>query len=130
MLKIESNTIYSFEEYRRLIVSNTKVGAYYLLHNEWNFNNIGKKTMLTREIYTIANEIVNASDIIKYMSFKMINTYTLIEMLEFIALLRQYNKILLTIYNPKKKDCFLLFISNKNDAILETKIKDFLEIGG
>lgn len=86
--------------------------------------------MLTREIYTIANEIVNASDIIKYMSFKMINTYTLIEMLEFIALLRQYNKILLTIYNPKKKDCFLLFISNKNDAILETKIKDFLEIGG
>lgn len=130
MLKIESNTIYSFEEYRRLIASNTKAGAYYLLHNEWHFNNIAKNAMLTREVYTIASEIVNASDIIKYMSFKMINTYTLTEMLEFIALLRQYNKILLTIYNPKKKDCFLLFISNKNDAILERKIKDFLEIGG
>lgn len=86
--------------------------------------------MLTRKVFTIANEIVNVFNIIKYISFKMKNDYSLTEMLEFITLLRQYNKILLIIYNPKKKDCFLLFISNKNDAILETKIKDFLEIGG
>lgn len=130
MLKITSKIVCSFEEYRRLILDNTKVGAYYLLYNERNFNNISKNTMLTRKVFTIANEIVNVFNIIKYISFKMKNDYSLTEMLEFITLLRQYNKILLIIYNPKKKDCFLLFISNKNDAILETKIKDFLEIGG
>lgn len=106
------------------------MGAYYLLYNEWHFNNITKNAMLTREVYTVANEIVNASNIIKYISLNMKSTYTLTEMLEFVALLSQYNKILLTIYNPKKKDCFLLFISSKNDLIMETKIKDFLEIGG
>ena len=93
MLKIESNTIYSFEEYRRLILDKTKVGAYYLLYNELKFNNISKNTMLTREIFTSVNEIVNASNIIKYISFKMKDIYTTKEMLKFITLLRQYSKI-------------------------------------
>ena len=36
--------------------------------------------------------------------------------------------IIMGIYNPKNKECFIIFISNKDDKKLINKIENFLEI--
>ena len=43
-----------------------------------------------------------------------------------IELLRKNTRILLTIYN--QKECFLLFISNKDDSKLENQIEKLIEM--
>lgn len=125
---IESNIIYNFEDFRALITSKAKEGAYYLLYDDIYFEKIEKNTMITREVYSVANRYTKSFNILKYINFKIKDDYKFKELAAFFELLRQYNKILLTIYNPKNKECFLLFISNKDDSQIEKEIEKFLEM--
>lgn len=125
---LESNIIYNFEDFRALISEKTKEGAYYLLYDDPYFEQIDKNAMITREAFTVAARYTKSFNIIKYASFKVKDNYTTKEIAEFVELLKQHTKILLTIFNPKKKDCFLLFISTKDDSKLENEIKNLLEM--
>ena len=125
---IESNIIYNFEDFRTLISEKAKEGTYYLLYDDIYFEQIDKNTMITREVFTVAGRYTKSFNIIKYVNFKVKDNYTTREIAEFIELLRKHTKILLTIFNPKKKDCFLLFISTKDDSKLEKDIKNLLEM--
>lgn len=125
---IESNIIYNFEDFRTLISEKAIEGTYYLLYDDIYFEQIDKNTMITREVFTVAGRYTKSFNIIKYINFKVKDNYTTREMAEFIELLRKHTKILLTIFNPKKKDCFLLFISTKDDSKLQKDIKNFLEM--
>ena len=104
---IENNMIYNFEDFRALVSDKAKEGAYYLLYDDLYFEEIDKNTMITREAFTVAGRYTKSFNIIKYLDFKLKDNYTTKELAEFIELLRKHTKILLTIYNPKKKDCFL-----------------------
>lgn len=125
---IESNIIYNFEDFRTLVSDKAKEGTYYLLYDDLYFEQIDKNTMITREAFTVAGRYTKSFNIIKYLDFKLKDDYTTKELAEFIELLRENTKILLTIYNPKKKDCFLLYISNKNDSKIENEVKSLLEM--
>ena len=125
---IESNIIYNFEDFRALVSDKAKEGTYYLLYDDLYFEQIDKNTMITREAFTVAGRYTKSFNIIKYLDFKLKDDYTTKELAEFIELLRENTKILLTIYNPKKKDCFLLYISNKNDSKIENEVKSLLEM--
>ncbi len=125
---IESNIIYNFEDFRTLVSEKAKEGAYYLLYDDIYFEQIDKNTMITREVFTVAGRYTKSFNIVKYVNFKLKDNYTTKELSEFIDLLRKHTKILLTIFNPKKKDCFLLFISTKDDSKLEKDIKKLLEM--
>lgn len=125
---IESNIIYKFEDFRTLVSEKAKEGAYYLLYDDIYFEQIDKNTMITREVFTVAGRYTRSFNVVKYMNFKVKDNYTTKELLDFIELLRTHTKILLTIFNPKKKDCFLLFISTKDDLKLEEDIKNLLEM--
>lgn len=125
---IESNIIYNFEDFRTLVSDKAKVGTYYLLYDDLYFEQIDKNTMITREAYTVAGRYTKSFNIIKYVNFKVKDNYTTKEISEFIEILRKYNKILLTIFNPKKKECFLLFIGTKDDSKLEKEIENLLEM--
>ena len=128
VFKIESNIIYNFEDFRTLVSSKAKNGVYYLLYDDFYFELIDKNMMITREVYAIAERYIMSFNILKYVSFKVKENYTTKEIAEFVDLLRQHARILLTIFNQKKKECFLLYISNKEDLKLEGKIKDLLEM--
>ena len=125
---IESNIIYNFEDFRALVSDKAKEGAYYLLYDDLYFEQINKNTMITREAFTVAGRYTKSFNIIKYVDFKLKDNYTTKELAEFVELLRKHTKIILTIYNPKKKDCFLLFVSNKNEFRMEEKIKNLLNL--
>ena len=125
---IENNMIYNFEDFRALVSDKAKEGAYYLLYDDLYFEEIDKNTIITREAFTVAGRYTKSFNIIKYLDFKLKENYTTKELAEFIELLRKHTKILLTIYNPKKKDCFLLYISNKNDSKIENEVKSLLEM--
>ena len=125
---IESNIIYNFEDFRALISEKAKEGAYYLLYDDIYFEQIDKNTMITREVFTVAGRYTKSFNIVKYVNFKLKDDYTTKELSEFVEMLRKYNKILAIIYNPKKKDCFLIYISNKDDSKLENEINNLLEM--
>ena len=123
---IESDIIYNFEDFRILVSEKAKEGSYYLLYDDFYFEEINKGLMITRDVYAIAQRYTKSLNIIKYINFKLNNDYGRKELFYFIKLLREHTKIILTIYNPKKKDCFLLYISNKEDG-LPKKIKKLIE---
>lgn len=123
---IESNIIYNFEDFKTLVSSKAKEGSYYLLYDDLYFEKIDKNTMITREAYTVAGRYTKSFNIIKYINFKVKDDYTTKEIAEFIEILKKHTTILLTIFNPKKKDCFFMFISNKNDEQLEKQIEKLL----
>ena len=125
---IESNIIYNFEDFRTIISSKSQIDSYYLIYNDFYFEQIDKYTNLTRDTFTITGRFAKSLNIIKYMSFKVKDNYSTKELYEFLELSKQHTKILLTIYNPKKKDCFLLFISNRDDSKLEKDIINLIEM--
>ncbi len=125
---IESNIIYSFVDLRALVLDKTKAGSYYLILDDIYFEEIENETMITRDVFTRAKEIVRPLNIIKYINFKIKEKYTTKEIYDFVDDLRSDTRIIVAIYNPKIKEIFLLFISNKSDAKLEQKIKNFIEL--
>lgn len=60
----------------------------------------------------------------------MNSNYSTEEIYELVNILRKDTTIIVTIFNPIDNEIFLLFISNKDDSLLEQHIKRFIEIGG
>ena len=125
---IESNIIYSFADLRALVLEKTKVGAYFLILDDIYFEEIEKETMITRDVFTRAKEVVRPINIPKYIIFNVKGKYTTKEIYDFVDDLRKDTRMIVAIYNPKIKEIFLLFISNKSDSKLERKINDFIEL--
>lgn len=125
---IESDLIYNLQDFRTLITSKAKVGTYYRLYDEFYFEEIDKPKMITREVFAVSNRYMKSFNVLKYLIFKFKDDYRFKEISAFFDLLKENNIILLTVYNPKNKECFIIYISNKDDKKLIDKIENFLEM--
>ena len=125
---IESDLIFNLQDFRTLITSKAKVGTYYRLYDEFYFEEIDKPKMITREVFAVANRYMKSFNVLKYLIFKFEDDYRFKEIAAFFDLLKENNIILLTVYNPKNKECFIIYISNKDDKKLIDKIENFLEM--
>ena len=128
MIIIQSNIIYNFDEIRSLLIQKTKPDSYYLLYDDIYFEKIEKNTVISRDVYNILKNVLQNFNIIKYITFNIKNDYSTKQIYEFVQILRQTTKIILTIFNPKNKEVFILFVSNKDDSKLENEIKNLLEM--
>lgn len=81
--------------------------------------------VISRDVYTVAKRISKKSDIIKYITFNVLEQYSTKQIYDFVQILRRDINIIVTIFDPKQKEIFLLFISNKNDYLLEHHINTF-----
>ena len=111
-----------------ILVSKAKENTYYLMYDDIFFEKIKKKENISREFYTISRRITNSKNLIKHISFKLKDNYTIKEIYELVELLRRKTIILLTLFSEKENECNLLFISNENDLEIEHYINDFIEI--
>ena len=127
---IQTNIIYNFEDLRALLSDKTEIGSYYLIYDDIYFEQINKDTVISRDVYTLARRILKPFSIIKYITFNMNPDHSIKELYELVDILRKDTTIIVTIFNPIKSEVFLLFISNKDDSLLEHHIKTFIEIGG
>lgn len=125
---IQSNIIYNFEDLRALLSDKTKRGSYYLIYDDIYFEQIDKDTVISRDVYTLARRILKPFSIIKYITFNMNPNYSIKEIYELADILRKDTTIIVTIFNPTENEIFLLFISNKDDSLLEQHIKTFMEL--
>lgn len=125
---IETNIIYSFADLRALVLEKTKSGSFFLIFDDIYFEEIEKETMITRDVFTCAKELSKPINVPKYIIFNVKENYTIKEIYDFVNDLRKDTRMIVTIYNPKIKEVFFLFIGNKSDAKLEKKIKDFIEL--
>ena len=125
---IQTNIIYNFEDLQNLLLDKTQNGSFYLLFDDIYFEEIEKDTVINRDVYTLARRISKPFNIIKYLTFNVNEKYSTKQIYELINILRKDTTIIVTIFNPNKKEVFLLFISNKDDSILEHHIKTFMEL--
>ena len=125
---IQTNIIYNFEDLQNLLLDKTQNGSFYLLFDDIYFEEIEKDTVINRDVYTLARRISKPFNIIKYLTFNVNEKYSTKQIYELINILRKDTTIIVTIFNPDKKEVFLLFISNKDDSILEHHIKTFMEL--
>lgn len=125
---IQTNIIYNFEDLQGLLLDKTQKGSFYLLFDDIYFEEIEKDTVINRDVYTLARRISKPFNIIKYITFNVKEKYSTKEIYELIDILRRDTTIIVTIFNPDKKEVFLLFISNKDDSMLEHHIKTFMEL--
>lgn len=125
---IQTNIIYNFEDLQGLLLDKTQKGSFYLLFDDIYFEEIEKDTVINRDVYTLARRISKPFNIIKYITFNVKEIYSTKQIYELIDILRKDTTIIVTIFNPNKKEVFLLFISNKDDSILEHHIKTFMEL--
>lgn len=125
---IQTNIIYNFEDLQNLLLDKTQNGSFYLLFDDIYFEEIEKDTVINRDVYTLARRISKPFNIIKYLTFNVNEKYSTKQIYELINILRKDTTIIVTIFNPDKKEVFLLFISNKDDSILEHHIKEFMNM--
>ena len=125
---VHANIINDNKEIHEILVSKAKENTYYLMYDDIFFEKIKKKENINREFYTISRRITNSKNLIKHLSFKLKDNYTIKEIYELVELLRRKTIILLTLFNEKENECNLLFISNENDLEIEHYINDFIEI--
>ncbi len=125
---IQTNIIYNFEDLQNLLLDKTQNGSFYLLFDDIYFEEIEKDTVINRDVYTLARRISKPFNIIKYITFNVKEIYSTKQIYELVDILRKDTTIIVTIFNPDKKEVFLLFISNKDDSILEHHIKTFMEL--
>ena len=125
---IQTNIIYNFEDLQNLLLDKTQNGSFYLLFDDIYFEEIEKDTVINRDVYILARRISKPFNIIKYITFNVKEIYSTKQIYELIDILRKDTTIIVTIFNPDKKEVFLLFISNKDDSILEHHIKTFMEL--
>lgn len=109
------------------MINKIKNGSYYLLFNDTLFKKIKKSTVINREVYTIAKKIRLPLEEIKYATFNTKKAYTKKQIYQLIQTLQNVNKIIVTIINLKRKEVFILFISNKNQSLVEQYIDNFFE---
>ncbi len=127
-ITIESNIIYNFEDLRTILLDKTKKGSYYLLKDDLYFEEITTDTVISREVFMEARRILQPLFILKHLTFHTKDKYSTKQIYELVQLLSKNTNIIVTIFNPKEKECNLLFVSNKDDSIFEKHIKDFLEM--
>ena len=125
---VHANIINDNNEIHDILVSKAKENTYYLMYDDIFFEKIKKKENISREFYTISRRITNSKNLIKHISFKLKDNYTIKEIYELVELLRRKTIILLTLFDEKINECDLLFISNENDLEIEHYINDFIEI--
>ena len=125
---VHAKIINDNNEIHEILVSKAKENTYYLMYDDIFFEKIKKKENISREFYTISRRITNSKNLIKHISFKLKDNYTIKEIYELVELLRRKTIILLTLFNEKENECNLLFISNENDLEIEHYINDFIEI--
>jgi len=99
-----------------------------LIGDDLFFEEINKHTVLTRDVVVEAKRLAMGFAIIKHICFSIREDYSTKEIFDLIQVLRQTTNIIVTIFNPKDKECNLLFISNKDDVIFENYIKEFIEL--
>ena len=125
---MESNIIYNYEDLKKLILDYTKENSYFLIYDDIFFEKVKKRQIITREVYSIAKGLLQPLSVMKYYKFKVIYNYTTKEIYDFIDILRQQVCILLTIFNPKSKEVFILNISDDDDNAIEKHIINLLEM--
>lgn len=123
---IQSNIIYNFEDLRALLSDKTKRESYYLIYDDIYFEQIDKDTVISRDVYTLARRILKPFSILKYITFNINSNASTEEIYQLIDILRKDTTIIVTIFNPTDNEVFLLFISNKDDSLLEQHIKTFI----
>lgn len=125
---LKSNLIYSFEEFKALILKKMEIGSYFLTCDDFYFEEVDENTNLIRDAFVSAGNNRKAFNITKYIDIQFKDDYTTKEISNLIENLKQDTRIILTIFNRKRKSCFIIFISNKNDEILERKINEVLRM--
>ena len=125
---VHAKIINDNNEIHDILVSKAKENTYYLMYDDIFFEKIKKKENISREFYTISRRITNSKNLIKHISFKLKDYYTIKEIYDLVKLLRRKSIILLTLFYEKINECDLLFISNENDLEIEHYINDFIEI--
>lgn len=125
---LKSNLIYSFEEFKALILKKMEIGSYFLACDDFYFEEVDENTNLIRDAFVSAGNNRKAFNITKYIDIQFKDDYTTKEISNLIENLKQDTRIILTIFNRKRKSCFIIFISNKNDEILERKINEVLRM--
>ena len=99
-----------------------------MLLDDIYFEEIEKNTVISRDVYVAARRILKPFNIIKYLTFNVSEKYSTKQIYELIQILRKDTSIIVTIFNPKTKEVFFLFVSNKDDSLMEHHIKNFLEL--
>lgn len=125
---IQVNTIYNFEDIRTLLLEKAVRGSYYLLTDDIYFEEIERDTVISRDVFIEAKKSVKTLGVMKHIIFYMKEEYSTQEMFSFIQVLRLKTNVIVTIFNPKEKECNMLFISNEYDGELINRIKKFLEL--
>ena len=83
---IESDLIYNLQDFKALITSKAKEGAYYKLYDEYYFEEIDRKKMITREVFSVANRYMQSFNVLKYIIFKFKDDYRFKEIAAFLML--------------------------------------------
>lgn len=94
-----------------------------MIYDDIYFEQIDKDTVISRDVYTLARRILKPFSILKYLTFNVNNNYSTERLYELLDILRKDTTIIVTIFTPTEKEVFLLFISNKDDSMLEYHIK-------
>lgn len=110
------------------MLEKTKIGSFYLIYDEFYFEEINVDTSILREVYTLARRILQPLNVLKYVTFKTKSKFTTKQIYDLVQILRQNTNVLTTIFDPIEKECTLIFVSNKDDSILKYHIKNFLEM--
>lgn len=125
---VQAKIIYSNREIHEILENKAKTGTYYLMFDDIFFEEIERKQNISREFYLESKKVIRSVDIIKHISFSFKEDYTTKDMFELLEILRKFTMILLIIFNPNKKECDLLFVSNNNDFQIERYINHFVEL--
>lgn len=125
---IQTNIIYNFDDLKTILKEKTKKGSYYLLKDDIYFEEIFADTVISRYVFLETKKMLNPSSIIKYISFKTKENYSTKQIYELVQLLKYDAEIIVTIFNPKDKECNLLFISDEDNISLENHIIDILQM--
>lgn len=125
---MQNNIIYNYEELKRLIIEHTKENSYFLIYDDLYFEKIERNQVITREVYSVAKQILKPLSVMKYIKFKISENYSTKEVYDFVDKIRKLTCIILTIFNKKSKEILLLYINNKNSNLLEQYIKKIVEM--
>ena len=125
---IRTKIIFSFDELKNIISSNTEIGTSYLLLDEPYFEDVERQEKTIRDIFIEISKIIKPMNIVKHISFKTKDKYNTKQINDLIKILRQNTNILVTLFNAKTRICNILFISNKEDYLLKQHIREFLDL--
>ena len=128
MIFIRTKIIFSFEDLKNIISSNTEIGTSYLLLDEPYFEDVERQEKAMRDIFIEISKVIEPMNIVKHISFKTKDKYTTKQINDLIKILRQNTNILVTLFNAKTRICNILFISNKEDYLLKQHIREFLNL--